>query len=511
MTSENNLIAKNTVFLYFRMIILMAAKLYLSRVLLDVLGIDNYGVWNVIASFVVSFSFISTPLITATQRFLNFDMGKGSRSLNDIFNTSMELFFAIGLIITIIFETVGVWFIHNKMNFTPDKYTVVLVVYQFAVISFFINMIKMAYEAALIASEKMSFYAISCIIEAFLLLASALLLNYDTRVDKIVDYSAISAIIALILLIVYYIYCKRYVVYTRIKLIWNKALIIEIGKFSWWNLFGGLASMLSNQGLNVLINIFYGVALNATYGISMQIRGAVGVVLENILKAANPQIVHSYAVGNQYRMQSLLFSILKVSYALCLALIIPLILNINFILKLWLGDNIPPLAGQFAILTLVQLLIVSIGNPIDVAIFATGKIKSYQLWLAIILSLNIVVSYILFKSGFSVIWALVAKCFIELIICITRIAFLNLQLKISLSQLFRKVLYPIILLTIIMIIYLFGCIEFISFGEGFHRLILTTSLYLPIFGLVFWFIILTLNQRLMIKTHFLSLIKKLTL
>lgn len=494
-SADNKRIAKNTLFLYVRMIILMLVKLYTSRVLLSVLGIDDYGIWNVVAAFVISFSFISSPLVTATQRFLNFDMGKGATRVNKVFNISLELFFIIGFFIVLILETFGVWFINHKMNFFPNRIVIVNVVFQFTILTFFTNFIRMAYESALVASEKMSFYALNCIIEAILLLGIAFLLQLNLNMNLLIAYSMMTTIVTVINFFCYQIYCKKKLNYTHIKLCWDKKLVKEIGTFSAWNLFGGLASMTSNQGLNVLINIFFGVAVNAAYGISMQIRGAVSVILDNILKAANPQITQSYASGNLMHMNTLLINILKISFTLCLALIIPIIINLDFLLHLWLGNNIPTYTQQFAILTLIQLLIVSIGNPIDVAVFSTGNIRSYQLWLSAILFFNIVLSYIFFKVGKDAVWAFTIKCCVEIVIISVRFVFLKIRLNFNMSNFFKRTILPILSLTIVVVIAMFGITQILPFGKGWYRLGISLVVFIPTFLISTWFIIPTANQR----------------
>lgn len=494
-STSNKRIAKNTIFLYFRMAIIMIVKLYTSRVLLDVLGINDYGIWNVIAAFVISFSFISSPLTTATQRFLNFEMGKGGKQLNEIFCTSIELFFIIGIVIVLIFETFGVWFINHKMNFAPDKMIVVNWVFQFSILTFFINLIKMSYDAALVASEKMSFYAFFCIIETSLLLAVAFLIQGNLPISKLIAYGFLTTIVTISVLLGYIIYCRKHIPYTKFHFFWNKSLVIKMGSFSGWNLFSGLASMTAMQGLNVMINIFFGVALNAAYGVSMQIRGAIAVIMDNLLKAANPQIVQSYSSGQINRMTSLLFNILKVTYILCLTFMIPLIVNMDFILHIWLGNNIPQYTQQFATLTLLQLLLVCLGNPIDVAIFATGKIRTFQLCLSGTIFLNIIISYIFFKLGYGVIWSFYTRCCVEFLILIVRLLFLKRQLGIKLLTISKKVFLPILLITTISTLGLILFHSTFTFENGWFRILMSCALFIPMTLLLSWYIVLTTDQR----------------
>lgn len=477
------------------MFVLMLVKLYTSRVLLEVLGIDDYGIWNVVAAFVVSFSFISSPLVTATQRFLNFDMGKGGNKLNQIFCVSLEIFIIIGIIIVIGLETFGLWFLNNKMVFPSDSITSANWVFHFCVITFFLNFIRMSYEAAIVANERMSFYAVFCIVESSLLLGIALILQIDSTYNKLIIYAFLTTIVTLGILFVYVIYCHRYILYTRLKLQWNKTVAKEIGSFSGWNLFGGVSSMTANQGLNIILNMFFGVVLNAAYGISMQIRGAVSVILDNLLKAANPQIVKNYSLGEFDKMQSILSNILKASYLLCFIFMIPMIINMELILKIWLGDNIPPYTLTFARLTLLQLLIVCLGNPIDIAIFATGKIKSYQLCLSSIIFLNIIITYLLFHFGFAPEWALIVKCIIEILVLSARILYLKIRLNYNLRQFIKRTILPLAYMTVVVCLILFSINHFISFGEGWHKLWLSLIIFLPTSIVAAWLLLIPSSQR----------------
>lgn len=296
---SNKRIAKNTFFLYIRLGVIMLVKLYTSRVLLNVLGIDDYGVYNAVAAFVISFSFISSPLVTATQRFLNFDMGKGGTRLNALFVTSFILFIIVSLVLAVGLETVGTWFLNNKMNFPQHTIHAVNILFQFTILSLVINILRMPYESAVIAEEKMSFYAIICMIEAFMTLGTALMLKIDFNVNKLVLYGILNIIYSFLLVIIYKIYCNHKFPYTKItKIRFDKDTAKEVCVFSGWNFFGSCASMTATQGITTLINIFFGVVYNAAYGIAIQIQSAVAYVVQNFQKAANPQIIKSYSEGD---------------------------------------------------------------------------------------------------------------------------------------------------------------------------------------------------------------------
>lgn len=495
-TAQNNRrIAKNTMFLYFRMAITMMVKLYTSRVLLNVLGVDDYGTWNVVAAFVISFSFISSPLVTATQRFLNFEMGKGGKELSHIFNTCLELFFIVGIIVIIALETGGLWFLNNKMTFPTEKIETVNSIYQLTVATLFINLIRMPYESSIIAYERMSFYAIICILETTLLLATAFALQLELISNRLVLYGIFTFASSIAVLASYIIYCNRNFSCTRIKPYWNWEMFKSIGSFSGWNLFGAASSMTANQGVNILINIFHGVTFNATYGIAMQVRGAVSVLVDNLHKAANPQIVNNYAKGDTERVRFLVSSMGKYSFLLVFAFVFPIAINIDFLLKLWLGSNLPPQCASFAICTLIQLLLVCMTGPMDTAVFATGKIRNYQLALSGIILMNVVLSYFAFKAQMPVITAMIIKCIIEVFILAARIAYLRIMIDLDIKKYFKETIGPIMLTIAISMSAFYAITRLAPLGKEWHRLFLSVSVFLPMYIISTWFICFSASQR----------------
>ena len=475
--------------------IIMLVKLYTSRVLLDVLGIDDYGVWNAVAAFVIAFSFISSPLVTATQRFLNYDMGKGGKRLNDLFVTSIILFIVISFIIIIALESIGIWFLNNKMSFSSEKLIYVNILFQLSIFTLVINLIRMPYESTIIAEERMSFYAIICIIESLLMLGIALIIQINFGYNKLVVYGILNLLSTLLIAITYKIYSNRKFGYTQIKQIkFDKNIIKEVASFSGWNLFGACASMSATQGISTLINIFFGVTMNAAYGVATQVQGAVRNIVQNFQKASNPQIVKSYSEDNISRTRSLVINVCKYSYLLSLLLVVPMIFNIDFILHIWLGINTPPMANIFSCLILILILLVSFSGPMDTAIFSTGNIKSFQITYSIIIFSNIIFTYLFFRLGALAYWALVIKCIIEIFIIITRIIFLRQKIQLKVSEILLSTFIPCGVITILTIspLYFISC--FITF-DGWKQLFMSCALFICLFIPSVWFIALNRNQR----------------
>lgn len=482
----------------------MVIKLYTSRVLLEVFGIDDYGVWNAVAAFVIAFSFLSSPLTTATQRFLNYDMGKGGYRLNELFVTSILLFILISIIVILALETGGVWFLNHKMNFSNEKLLYVNTLFQLSIFTLAINLLRMPYESAIIAEEKMSFYAILCIIEAILMLAIAYMVQINFGYNRLVVYGVLNLITNFLLILVYKIYCNRNFKYTIIrKLKFDKKLVKEVGSFSGWNLFGACASMSATQGINTLINIFFGVTMNAAYGIAVQVQGAVRNVIQNLQKASNPQIVKSFAEDDLNRTRSLVINVCKFSFLLSLLFAVPIIANIDFILKIWLGNNVPPMANVFSCLILILTLLVCFSGPMDTAILASGKIKSFQITYSVIIFSNIFFTYIFFKFGAQAYWALIVKCMVEIIILIARIVFLNEKIKLTFSSLLSFTFLPCLVITLICICPVWVIKVFTS-STGWGYFFYTSIGFISIFIPSVWFIALNNNQRTRVKTFLLK-------
>ncbi len=508
MQSNNRRIAKNTFYLYIRLGITLIVQFYTSRVVLNVLGVDDFGLWSVIASFIVTFSFISGPLSTATQRFLNYEIGSKGGNLNGIFSTSILIFLSIGAVLFVILEIAGVWFVNTKLNISPDKLEIAHWTFQFAILAFIVNLIRMPYESAIIAEERMSFYAVFCIVEAVLLLGIVYILLLPQQIDKLVMYGALTFLSKSIITLGYKIYCNKRINYTKFKFAYDKRTMKELASFSGWNLFGALASATSIQGINILLNMFFGVAVNAAYGIASQVVAAVMSFISNFLKAVKPQIVKSYASSEMNYMHSLICAASKYSFFLLFALAFPIMLNMDWALRLWLGDSVPPLTAIFCNLTLVYMLIVCLSEPMDTAVLATGSIKRYQIVLSSLLFLNILISYLLFKIGWASVTALVVKCMVEIIILFTRLWFVHKKVGLPVQIYWIKTIIPILLVALLMIIMMFAVEKFFSFAVGWLGVVEQCMIFYAGYIVCVWFFGLRNTERKLVTLFVINKIVK---
>ena len=399
MDSSNKRIAKNTVFLYIRMLLIMAVTLYTSRVVLSVLGVEDYGIYNIVGGVVVLFSFINNSLSSATQRFLNFELGRGdTKKLKQVFSMSLTTHICVAFIVVVLAETIGLWFLNTQMNIPPGRVAAANWVYQFSILTVCIQFVQVPYHASVVAYEKMSFFAYIAIAEVCLKLLIVFFLVY-VGIDKLRLYSVLTFCVTVIIFLCYKRFCNRKFEISRYRYFGDKGMFSKLLSFSGWMLCGAAAGVGATQGVNILLNIFHGVAVNAAMGISNQVNAAVNQFVSNFQTAFMPQVVKLYAAGDIPQLRVLTNRASRFSFLLLFALACPLMLNIDFVLHLWLKE-VPPHATAFCVLVLIYSLIESMSKPIGFVLHATGRVKLYNIAMSIALFMNIVFSFIFLRWGF---------------------------------------------------------------------------------------------------------------
>ncbi len=447
---NNKRIAKNTLLLYIRMFVMLAVGLYTSRVVLHVLGASDYGIYNIIGGVVVLFSFINNALISATQRFLNFNLGKKDiTAVHHVFCMSMNAYFILSLLFIVLAETIGLWFVNTQLNIPEDRHNAALWVYQFSVLTFIVNLLRIPYNATIIAYERMDFYAYVSLIEVILKLAVVYLL-FVTSYDKLILYALLYTIIPIMMNIVYKIYCNKHFSVTKYQPLWNKEIFRSLFGFSGWSLFGSIANMSAQQGINILVNIFYGVTANAAVGIANQVTTNVYQFISNFQTAFQPQIVKTYAANETEAFHKLIFRSAKFSYFMMFLLALPIILTTHDILEIWLV-KVPEYTAIFCQLILGFLIIECISAPLWMAVQATGKIKRYQILMAICIFMNFPLTYIVFKIGMPVYYAWIIRIFVNVITISARCIYMKKYLEFPILDFFKKVIKPILIVSAISI------------------------------------------------------------
>lgn len=394
--NDNKRIAKNTIFLYIRTIVVLLVSLYTSRVVLQVLGAEDLGIYNVVGGIVTMMSFFQAAQTKATSRFITYELGKHSSNkiLQKVFSVCMTIHIIIAIISLIFGETVGLWIITHWTDIPLERQTAAMWVYQFALIVFCCQIVRVPYDAIVVAHERMSMYAYMSILEAVLLLGMAFLLMV-TPGDSLIYYSASVAFIAFIIFLCYYIYVRRLFDAYRYKLLWDKEYSMRILSFSGWTLLGSSANTATQQGTNLLMNNFVGLIANAALGFASQVNIAVSKFVNGFSTAFTPQIIKLYAQKEYESMHILMNRSSKFSFVLCYLMALPLITNMGFILSLWLGNNIPMYTKEFCQLILVCTIFDATTGVYNTTITATGKIKYYQTAISLSFLLDLASCYVL--------------------------------------------------------------------------------------------------------------------
>lgn len=394
-SSSNKRIAKNSVYLSIRLVIVLILSLYTTRVVLSILGIEDYGIYNVVCGFVSLFAFLNTSMSNGIQRFYNYEYGKnGESGANKVYCTSLLIQFILAIIIIVVTECFGVWYLQNKLVIPIERLFAAQCVFQCSVINFLFIILQAPYTAAVIAHERLDFYAVVNVFDAVLKLAVVFLLPYIT-VDQLVLYGIFITSISVFNFIAYYVYCKRKFPEVQFHYTTDKNLFLKMLGFSGWNLFGSFSGVMKEQGVNLVNNLFFGPVVNAAQGISQQVSGGLQSFVSNITMPVRPQVVQSYAKGDLERVMNLTFSISKLSCGFLLMMAIPVSLEIDYILQVWLGDKVPEHANTFTIIILFTSITNNLNSATSGVVHSTGIMKDYQLWGSLISISSVPIAYFL--------------------------------------------------------------------------------------------------------------------
>ena len=441
---NNRRIARNTVFLYVRMILILLVTLYTSRVVLAVLGVEDYGIYNVVGGVVAMFAFLSNSMATATQRFLTFELGRGdAERLRKVFSAAVHIHLAIAVAVVLLAETAGLWLLEEKLVISPERMNAARWVYQFSVAAFFVNVIQVPYNAVIIAHEKMSVYAYVSVAEV----VAKLVLVFGLTVvsfDKLVAYGAFMLSLQVTVRVFYQIWCSRRYEECKIAPVGDRSLYREMSVFASWNIFGSLAWVMKDQGLNVVLNLFFGTAVNAARGVAAQVSTSVYGFVSNFQLAMNPQITKNYAQGEIREMENLVFRGLKFSFLLLFFIALPLLLNVDAVLSVWLKD-VPDHTSAFIVLIIADTLTGTLfGSPLMTSIAATGRIKVYQMVVSGIILMVIPASYLLLKAGFQPESVFCAAILFTLLSGVARFLFARSQIGFSLRRYLKEVILRVL-------------------------------------------------------------------
>lgn len=443
--SANKRIAINTILLYIRMIFLLGISFYTTRAILEALGVVDLGIYNVVGGVVAMLGFINGSMSSASSRFITFSLGTNNTiDLTNTFNAIITIHILFGIVILIIAETIGLWFVLNKLVIPTDRLDSAIWVYQSAVISSIIIILSAPFNADIIAHEKMSAFAYISIFEAIAKLGIVFVL-FNTSHDKLIVYAILLVIVQCTIILLYIIYCRKHFFESHFKLIWDVKKVKTIFSYAGWVMSGSFAYICSTQGLNILLNLFFGPAVNAARAIANQLQGAINQFTTNFQTAVKPQITKNYAQGNHTRMHYLIITSSKFGPLLMLMLIVPVITMTEFFLGIWLVD-IPKHTISFVRIMLLVGVIGAMKDPTMTAIHATGKIKKTEIAEMVFMLSVLPLAYILLKYfHISPEVTLCVYLLIELCTQIARVWIVYPSVGLSKKCYFTKVLFPVTL------------------------------------------------------------------
>ena len=469
----NKRIARNTLFLYLRLALATGISLYTSRVILQALGVTDYGLYGVVGGIVTMFSFLNTSMAGATSRFLTYELGQGdSVRLRETFATAFLLHGLIALFIVMLAETAGLWFLEYQLVIPPDRMQAARWVYQLSVLNMAIQVTQVPYNACIIAHERMKAFAYVSVLEASLKLGIVYLL-LASPFDKLSTYAVLMVFVALLIRLTYGIYCKRSFEECTYRFVHDKGIVKEMTGFAVWNFFGNTAYIFNTQGVNILINLYFGVSVNAARGIATQVEGAVMQFVGNFTTAVNPQITKSYATDDLSYMFRLVCLGAKYGYFLLLLFVVPIVMEADMILALWL-NVVPDFAPLFLRLSMLGSLVFLLGNTMFTAAAATGHIRKYQLWVATVGCLVFPLTWLAYKAGSPVYVTYLVYIGVYLILVFVRLHILKGLMGFPVMMFVKEVMGRLLIVT--PVAFLLPCVIVHCLETSLGRLVLVCLL-----------------------------------
>lgn len=507
MISETNKkIARNTIYLYIRTFVSILISLYTSRKILEALGVIDFGILNIVGGVITMLSFLNGSMSVATQRFLSFELGHNDgQNYNKVFNMSVLIHIALATLLLIVAETFGLWFVNTQLNIPAERMYAANWIYQVTVISAMLNVLQTPYNASIVSHEQFHIYAYVGLGESFGKLFFVLILLVYPY-DRLVIWGFAIFTLQFLIALIYRMYCIRQFPECKLHLKWNKVIFNSMAQFTGWNMFGTIAWLLKDQGVNILMNLFGGPVANAARGVSYQVSGAIQNLTGGFQSAVNPQLTKRYAAHESEATYNLMCESSKISYFLLFTIALPVMMEADFILDLWLVE-VPPMTALFTRIIIIEALLNALGGPMITSLMATGNIKWYQIVVSSSLLFIIPVAYLLLKNGYSIETPLIVSVIFIMVGNIVRLIFCKKQLGLSLRRYIGNVVFPIVAVSILVII--FPLIIHFYMDEGWSRLLITTFVSCIAMGILTYTIGMTASERTFIITYVIPQIKKI--
>ena len=496
---------KNTAALYLRQAIVLAIQLFVTRLVLKSLGEIDFGIYSVIGSVVVLFSFLNSAMSTASQRFITFELGKGTKqSTSKVFSVSMVVQICLALALLVILEVVGLWFLNNQLNIPPERLQAANYAFHFCLLTFFFSIIRVPYDASVIAHEKLTFFAYTGIIEVLLRLLVAILLLYS-NVDKLVLYAGLLSSISILMFLINRYYGIKKLGTCDFSLNRNVKLYRQLFTYTGWTLLGSGTNILTQQGFIFLINIFYGVIVNAAMGIANQVISAISGFTSGFLTSYRPQIIKFFAQKDYNHVNYLISFTSKTSFLLMTLPVLLLIFNMQLVLGVWL-DTVPKYAVEFCQIMLICTFVDAITSPYNTAVMASENIKNYQYAISSSFLLDLVVSYILMRLDFFPYIVLISRFFTRGIVnMIIGLVFIKRLLDFDILTYFRKSIIPMIFIIIFLSIILYVMKHYL---DGWYMMVFSSIIICPLFVTISYFLLLSVDERIYVRNFVIARLKK---
>lgn len=498
--SNNNRIAKNAIFLYIRMAIVMVVNLYTTRVILHNLGIDDYGIYNVVYGFVTMFTVFNVTLTAGINRFYNYEMGiSGVEGVRKVYNVAMRVQIVFAIAVLFIVEVLGLWYVNNTMVMDSSRIVAVNWVFQFSVVSMIFLILQNPFSSAIMAFEKMDYFAVISILDVFLKLAIAISIAYSP-VDRLIFYGILMALISVVNFFAYYIYCKKkFPESIELDRSYDKSTFKNMIKFSGWMSLDPIACSINGQGVNMLINTFFGPIINTAFGIANQVGQAIDSFCMNLSTAFRPQMVQSYSSGDKGRSIHLFMSMTKICFFLFLLICVPIVFNIRDIFNLWLGNTYPDIALSITIIFIAVKLIACLNHPITYLMMADGNLRKYMIVTCIITSSILPIAYVLLLAGFPVQAVFIAML---LVTCINQIASIKVLSEkipeVSQQIYYKRIIIPCSILVCIVVVTVYASHSLIN--NNFIRVMIDFVVSCIVTLVASYYICMDQNERKLFVT-----------
>lgn len=483
--------------LYFRMLLLMLVAIYTSRVVLQVLGVEDYGIYNVVGGVVAMMGILNGAMAVSTQRYLTFELGKGDKiRLKQVFSVSLTIYFMFAGFLLLLAETVGLWFLNNRLVIPVDRMLAANWVYQFSLLSSVVTLLYTPFNAAIIAHEKMNVYACLSIIEVFLKLVIIYTLMV-VQTDKLIVYGLLLMLISIIVTLSYIVYCGRHYAESKYKFYWDKELFVELMSYSGWNMFGSTAALVKGHGVSILLNMFFSPAVNAACGLATQVNTAVSQFFSNFYMSVRPQITKYYAQDDLENMFKLVFRSSRMSFFLILFISLPLLVETPFVIRLWLGQ-IPEYVVEFIRLILLITAVDAMATPLMTSAHASGHIKLYQSLVGSITLLIIPVSYLFLRMGAAPEIVFYISLFVSIMNLFVRLWIVRRLMPLPVNKYIKEVFGRCVLCASLAAVFPLMALKIA--GEGFGSFFFISILCVLCSSIAIWTVGLDKDERIMLAT-----------